>query len=108
MPLRRGRKRYIVASFVITVLSSFNASFDMAIYFQTLFKSTSPSHWYRLWQLSFLDWKFFVSNIAVGLFIGFGDALLVGCASVLNFCLSGNTNNMFVAGLSLLYHVRGL
>ena len=77
-PQRKGRKKYIVASFVITVLFSLQASLDMANYFQSLFKSTSPSHWYELFQLNYLDWQYFVGYTAIGLFIALGDALLVG------------------------------
>jgi hypothetical protein len=65
-PQRKGRKRYIVASFMITVLFSLGASLDMADYLQSLFKSTSTP-----------DWKYFVSYTAAGLFIAVGDALLV-------------------------------
>jgi hypothetical protein len=67
-----------VASFMITVLFSFCASLDMAYYFQSLFKSTSPSHWRELLLLNRLDWKFRVGYTAAGLFIAVGDALLVG------------------------------
>jgi hypothetical protein len=104
-PQRKGRKRYIVASFVITTLFSF-ASLDMANYFQTLFKSTSPSHWRELLRVSYQDWKYFVGYIAAGLFIAIGDALLVGALPDLR--LSGNAHVIFVAGISLLYHLRGI
>jgi hypothetical protein len=105
-PQRKGRKRYIVASFVITVLFSFGASLDMANYFQSLFKSTSPSHWYELLLLNVLEWKYRVGYTVGGLFIAVGDALLVG--AVPNLRLSGNTHGTFVAGVSLLYHLRGI
>jgi hypothetical protein len=105
-PQRKGRKRYIVASFVITVLFSLMASLDMANYFQPLFKSTSPSHWRELFRLYSLDWKYFVGYTAAGLFIAIGDALLVGAVPDLG--LSGNAHNIFVAGVSLLYHLRGI
>ena len=103
---RKGRKRYIVASFVITVLSSSVASLDMANYFQTLFRSTSPSHWYELLSLNRQDWKFRVGATAVGLFIAVGDALLV--RAVPDLRLSSNTHGLFVAGVSLLYHLCGI
>jgi hypothetical protein len=105
-PQRKGRKRYIVTSFVITVLFSFGASLDMANYFQTLFKSTSPSHWLELVLLGSQDWKFLVGYIVAGLFIAVGDALLVGAVPYLH--LSGNAHERFVAGVSLLYHLRGI
>jgi hypothetical protein len=75
----------------------------MANYFQPLFKSTSPSHWRELFRLNFLDWKYFMGYTAAGLFIAVGDALLVRAVSDLH--LSGNTH---VAGVSLLYHLRGI
>jgi hypothetical protein len=103
-PQRKGRKRYIVASFVITTLFSFGASLDMAGYFHSLFKSTSPSHWQELMRLQ--DWKYFVGYTAAGLFIAIGDALLVGALPDLH--LSGNTHGIFVAGISLLYRLRGI
>jgi hypothetical protein len=100
---RKGRKRYIAASFLITVLFSF-ASLDMANYFQTLFKSTSPSHWYELLVLNTQNWKYRVGHTAAGLFIAVGDALLVGAVPDLR--LSGNAHGTFVVGVSLLYHLH--
>jgi hypothetical protein len=50
----------------------------MANYFQSLFKSTSPSHWRELVLLSLHDWKHFAGYTAAALFIAVGDALLVG------------------------------
>jgi hypothetical protein len=78
----------------------------MAIYFQSLFKSTSPSHWRELLLLNFLDWKYRMGYTAAGLFIAVGDALLVGAVPDLH--LSGNAHRIFVAGVSLLYHLRGI
>ena len=103
-PQRKGRKRYIVGSFMITVLFSFSASLDMANYFQKLFKSTSLSHWYELVGVSDLDWMYRVGYTAAGLFIAIGDALLVGAVPDLR--LSGNAHGNFVAGVSLLYHLH--
>jgi hypothetical protein len=105
-PQRKGRKRYIVASFVMTVLFSLCASLDMADYFQSLFKSTSVSHWDELMQLSYLGWKYPVSSTAAGLVIAVGDALLVG--AVPDLCLPGNAHGTFVAGVSMLYYLRGI
>jgi hypothetical protein len=76
---------------------------DVTNYFQTLFKSTSPSHWYELMAVSDLDWKFRMGYTAVGLFIAAGDALLVGAMPDLH--LSSNAHGNFVAGVSLLYHL---
>jgi hypothetical protein len=105
-PQRKGRKRYIVASFAITTLFSLCASLDMAGHFQILFKSTCPSHWRKLLRFNYQDWKFIVGYTAAGLFIAIGDALLVGALPDLH--LSGNTHGIFVAGISLLYHLRGI
>jgi hypothetical protein len=105
-PQRKGRKRYIAASFMITVLFSFGASLEMANYFQTLFKSTSPSHWRNILVLNRHDWKFIVGYTALGLFIAVGDALLVGALP--NLCLSDNAYRSFVVGVSMLYHLRGI
>ena len=75
---RKGRKRYIAASFVITVLYALSGSLDMANYFQALFKSTSPGHLAELMNTNFNeDWKRFLSNTGLGLVIMIGDALLV-------------------------------
>ena len=75
---RKGRKRYIAASFVITVLSALTVCLDTANYFQVLFKSTSPGHWLELMAVNYLeDRKSFVSNTGAGVVIMIGDALLV-------------------------------
>ena len=75
---RKGQKRYIAASFVMTVLTVLTASLDMANYFQILFKSTSPGHWGELMNTKFVeDWKAFLSSTGLGLVIMIGDALLV-------------------------------
>ena len=75
---RKGRKRYITASFVITGLSAFTASLDMANYFQILFKSTSPGHWRELMLVDFYEnWMYLLSSTGFGLIPMIGDALLV-------------------------------
>ena len=76
-PQRKGRKRYVAASFVITVLSALNGSLDMANYFQALFKSTSSDRWAELMTNFMENWKHFLSNTVLGLVIMIGDALLV-------------------------------
>ena len=103
---RKGRKRYIVASFVITVLFTLCGSLDMATEFQTLFKSTSPRHWYEILPLHRQDWKFRMSGTGLGLLTAVGDALLVG--AVPDLCLSGNAHGTFVAGVSILYCLCGI
>ena len=75
--LRKGRRRYIATSFVITGLTTFIASLDMAGYFQVLFKSTSPSHWRELMAIHSSDWKSLLSRIGLGILVWIGDALLV-------------------------------
>jgi hypothetical protein len=81
---RKGRKRYIVASFVITALSALTASLDMAHYFQIIFKSTSPGHWIELMAENFNeDLKRLLSDAGIGLAIMIGDALLVRVSVVL-------------------------
>ena len=75
---RKGRKRYIATSFVITVLSALTGSLDMANYFHILSESTSPRHWQELMMPNFIeDWKYYLSSTGVGLVIMIGDALLV-------------------------------
>jgi hypothetical protein len=77
-PQRKGRKRYIAASLIITVLRALGASLDMAHYFQILFKSTSPDSWAELVQLTlYQDWKYLLSTASFGVVILIGDALLV-------------------------------
>lgn len=105
-PQRKGRRRYIAASFLITALFSLMASLDMAKYFQVLFKSTSPSHWHELLLLSLQDWKYILGYTAGRLSIAVGDALLVGAVPDLR--LSGNAHGTFVAGVSMLYHLHGI
>lgn len=76
-PLRRGRKKYIATSFVITLLSALTASLDMANYFQVIFKIASLDQWSELLYVSFHEWKFWLSAAAVGLATMIGEALLV-------------------------------
>ena len=80
-PLRKGRKRYIAVSFGITTISAFTASLDMADYFQTLFKSTSPSHWQELFSAFSKEWGYFASSAGLALIIMIGDALLVSAVT---------------------------
>ncbi|KAJ2915197.1 hypothetical protein MD484_g5205, partial [Candolleomyces efflorescens] len=75
--MRKGRKRYIAASFAITALAALSASLEMARYFQIIFNSTSPSHWRQLVQPDGDNWKYVVVNTDVALIIMLGDALLV-------------------------------
>ena len=75
---RKGRKRYIAASFIITALSALSASLDMADFFQVLFKSTSAQHFAELTSTTSLDdWQRLLSGTSFGVVILIGDALLV-------------------------------
>jgi hypothetical protein len=81
-PQKKGRKRYIAASFVITGLRALGGSLDMANYFQVLFNSTSVGHWNELFFVNFSGgWKYIVSNTVLGLVPMIGDALLVSVVS---------------------------
>jgi hypothetical protein len=75
--LRRGRKKYIAISLLITFLATLTASLDMACYFQVLSQSTSPSHWGELVQLSISDWKTKLSFTGLYIAVWVGDVLLV-------------------------------
>ncbi|KAJ2917984.1 hypothetical protein MD484_g2437, partial [Candolleomyces efflorescens] len=74
---RKGRKRYIATSLVITALSAFSASLDMARYFQVLFGSTSPSHWHKLHVATLSRWEGLLTGTILGVLVWIGDALLV-------------------------------
>ncbi|KAJ2923528.1 hypothetical protein H1R20_g13566, partial [Candolleomyces eurysporus] len=75
--LRKGRRRYIATSFIITCLSALTASLDMADYFQVLFASTSPSHWVEVMMLSAEQWKPILSRTILVILVWIGDALMV-------------------------------
>jgi hypothetical protein len=78
-PLRKGRRRYIVASLGITVLSTLSASLDIASGFQTLLKSSSSRDWLRLLKESQdRQWKHLLNSAAMGGLLMIGDAFLVG------------------------------
>ncbi|RXW20762.1 hypothetical protein EST38_g5074 [Candolleomyces aberdarensis] len=75
--LREGRRRYIVLSFVFTLLASISASADMASVFQILLRATSAVDFYRIVTEMNSFWlRYFTSvTMAAGIFVG--DALLV-------------------------------
>jgi hypothetical protein len=75
--MRRGRGRYIVATFVITALSTLVTSLNAANTFQWLFQSTSGRHWEELGAANVYAWNALLSNTAVAVVIWIGDALLV-------------------------------
>ncbi|KAJ2916080.1 hypothetical protein MD484_g4316, partial [Candolleomyces efflorescens] len=75
--LRKGRMRYIIASVIITCITAFAASLDMAVYFQVLFASTSPSHWRTLMVNKSSGWEAHLSGTCVAVLVWIGDALLV-------------------------------
>ena len=92
---RKGRKRYIASSFAITVLSALVASSDMALYFQVLFKSTSPTDWSKLFRVYYKGgWMYFFSYTGLGLVITIGDALLVRPV-ISHFQPFGNAHGLF-------------
>ena len=79
--LRKGRKRYIAGSFLITALSALTASLDMAKYFSVLFKTTSPEHWKELIEATYQGWQNIVGLASLGCVMIIGDVLLVGAVS---------------------------
>ena len=76
MHLRKGRKRYIAASFVITALSTLTGSLDMAGYFPVLFQATSGRTWRELRTESGDHWESKVSMVTIGCIL-ISDVLLV-------------------------------
>jgi hypothetical protein len=86
--LRKGRKRYIVTSFLITVLSAFTASLDMAALFKLLFDATSPLDHMKLLSIYSSSWSAYVSNAGLGILVWIGDALLV--SSIIRHILKAN------------------
>ena len=82
--MRRGRGRYIVASFVITALSTLITSLNAADSFQWLFESTSGRHLEELGAANVYAWNALLSSTAVAVFIWIGDALLVSIFAVLS------------------------
>ena len=104
--LRKGRKRYIATSFVITCLSALTAALDMSGYFQVLFGSTSPFHWQKLMQISHSNWSTLFGDTALSLLVWIGDALLV---SVYSHCVRPWSSwNTCSTGVSLLCDLRQL
>jgi hypothetical protein len=80
-PLRKGRKRYIAASFAITALVTLSASLEMARYFQVLFNSTMPSHWRELIGPQ-ADGDNLVGDTGIALIILLGDVTLLVSAVI--------------------------
>jgi hypothetical protein len=79
--LRKGRKRYIAASLLITTLATLSASLDMETYFQVLLGSSSGRHWLNLFSNTSNKWDAQLSYAAVGCFILIADGLLVSAVS---------------------------
>jgi hypothetical protein len=100
--LRKGRMRYIVASVVITCLTAFAASLDMAVYFQVLFASTSPSHWRTLMLNKTSGWEALLSGTCVAALVWIGDALLVSGQRISSQCIMLVAHKADPAGLPLL------
>ena len=79
--LRKGRRRYIATSFIITAFSALSASLDMAVYFQVLLNSSSGRHWAQLMEVYRKSEGQLVSTAAVGCLLLIADALLVSIVS---------------------------
>lgn len=75
--LRKGRKRYIITSFALTILSGLAASLDMASDFQILFEAHSPSDWIALHAKYGDSWERRLNVAAMGLLLLIADGLLV-------------------------------
>jgi hypothetical protein len=101
-PLRRGRKRYIATSIVITASSALTASLDTANYSQVIFKIASVDQWSEALYVSFSGWKFWLSAAAVGLTTIIGEALLV--RALLHSPQQGSW--IILTGVSLLHNLR--
>ncbi|KAJ2917986.1 hypothetical protein MD484_g2439, partial [Candolleomyces efflorescens] len=75
--LRKGRKRYIATSFLITMLAAFTASLDMSAMFHLLLDATSPLDHMKLISIYASSWKAYTSNTGLAILVLVGDALLV-------------------------------
>ena len=77
-PQRKGRKRYIAASLLITTFSALSGCIDIADYFNPLFSSTSAVELREMMSSRSPQASMYLLNITgVGLFMTIGDALLV-------------------------------
>lgn len=79
--LRRGRRRYILASFAITTLSALTASLDVATYFRVLLEATSMPHWRKLYADSETGWERELNVAGMACLFIITDALLVSLMS---------------------------
>ena len=100
--LRKGRKRYIVISFLITTLRALTGSLDMAWHFQQLFPATSAIDYYQLMMRNWRVWYRILSDVSMNLVVLLGEALLVSHwpAFPVHLLISRN-----IIGLSLLDHL---
>lgn len=74
---RKGRKRYIVISFLITALRALTSSLDMAWHFQQLFTATSTMEYFQLMMMNGRDWHRILSDVSMNVVVLLGEALLV-------------------------------
>jgi hypothetical protein len=75
--LRKGRRRYILISFIITSLWATGAALDIAHYFQLLFESTSGYHLLVLTAETQGTWAPMLSVVGLGGLLLVADGLLV-------------------------------
>ena len=80
-PMRKGRTRYIVASFLISGLAILIAALDATWLFGLLFSSTSGYDFSYKFAPSTLTWERYLSNAATAAIILIGDVLLVSLQS---------------------------
>ncbi|EAU86356.2 hypothetical protein CC1G_05350 [Coprinopsis cinerea okayama7 len=76
---RKGRRRYIIISFILTFLAALSNSLDVAAYFHVLWDTTSPMEFVKLMALSQREseWMHLASIVAIAGQLLIGDALLV-------------------------------
>ncbi|KAJ2921770.1 hypothetical protein H1R20_g15322, partial [Candolleomyces eurysporus] len=75
--LRKGRRRYIIISFLITTLRALTGSLDMAWHFQQLFAATSTIEYYQLMMKNWRVWYRILSDVSMNVVVLIGEALLV-------------------------------
>ncbi|KAJ2924786.1 hypothetical protein H1R20_g12306, partial [Candolleomyces eurysporus] len=75
--LRKGRRRYIIISFLITTLRALTGSLDMAWHFQQLFTATSTIEYYQLMMKNWRVWYRILSDVSMNVVVLIGEALLV-------------------------------
>ncbi|KAJ2936551.1 hypothetical protein H1R20_g550, partial [Candolleomyces eurysporus] len=64
--LRQGRRKYIVLSFLITILAALTGALDIAWMFQVIFKTTSGSEFFNVAEEYIGTWDKFTDVISSG------------------------------------------